>query len=404
MKTVALIGTFDTKGEEFFFVKELLQSLDLRVITIHTGVLPATFAPDINNEEVVKSGNGNLAELLKEKSKTQAIQALTKGVEKLLPRLFAEGRFDGVLAMGGSGGTAIACPGMRRIPIGVPKIMVSTVAAGDISRYVGASDIIMYPSVVDVSGLNRISMKVYINAALAIAGMLNFNADVTRNDRPLIGATMFGVTTPCVDMARKQMEKKGYEVIVFHATGNGGRAMEALVESGYFAGLLDLTTTEWCDEIAGGIMAGGPERMNAAAKRGLPQVVSVGALDMVNFAGPDTIPSKYNNRKFYQHNASITLMRTTIEENRKLGVIIAEKLNQSVGPVALMLPLGGVSSMDAEGQAFYGPEEDFALFEAIRNHLDRSKVELIEMETNINDAVFAEMACKKLIEYIEKSR
>ena len=280
--------------------------------------------------------------------------------------------------------------------------MVSTMAAGDVSVYVGSSDIVMVPSVVDVAGLNSISVKIFTNAAFAVAGMVKFEHDVKLEHKPLIAATMFGVTTPCVDTARAYLEKRGYEVLIFHATGAGGKAMESLAASGLIKGVLDLTTTEWCDELFGGVLTAGPHRLEAAGSHGVPQVVSVGALDMVNFGEYDSVPARYAERNLYRHNPTVTLMRTTVEENRKLGEVIADKLNRAESPTALMLPLRGVSMIDAEGQAFYGPEEDAALFDTLRRRVDTGHVDLIEMDNNINDPAFAEAAAQKLLDLMAK--
>lgn len=400
MKTVALVGTFDSKGAEYLYVKGLLNDVGINVFTIHSGVFEPAFVPDVNNDAVARAAGEDIGELARAKDRARATAALARGIEILLPRLFGEGKFDGVLSFGGSGGTSIVTPGMRALPIGVPKIMVSTVAAGDVSVYVGTSDIMMYPSIVDVSGLNSLSTKIFSNAAHAMAGMLKFEAARQAAKKPLIAATMFGVTTPCVDAAREYLEERGYEVLVFHATGTGGRTMESLIASGFFEGVLDLTTTEWCDELLGGILAAGKGRMDAAAKYGVPQVVSVGALDMVNFGPYDSVPEKYKGRNLYRHNPATTLMRTTKEENAQLGRILAEKVNKSTAPAALMLPLGGVSMIDKEGEPFYGREEDEALFEAVRKNLDRNKAELIELDCHINDVQFARAAAQKLIDEI----
>ncbi len=400
MKTVALVGTFDSKGAEYLYVKGLLNDVGVDVLTIHSGVFESVFTPDIDNVEVARAVGGDIKELAREKDRARSTAMLAKGIEVLLPRLFEEGKFDGVLSFGGSGGTSVVTPGMRALPIGVPKLMVSTVAGGDVSVYVGTSDIMMYPSIVDVAGLNSLSIKIFSNAAHAMAGMLKFEARRNTEKKPLIAATMFGVTTPCVDAAREYLEERGYEVLVFHATGTGGLAMENLIASGFFEGVLDLTTTEWCDELFGGILAAGKQRMDAAAKHGVPQVVSVGALDMVNFGPYDSVPKKYQGRNFYRHNPTTTLMRTTKEENTQLGKIIAQKINQSTGPAALILPLGGVSMIDKEGEPFYGKEEDAALFEAIRANVDTDRAELIELDCHINDAQFARAAAQKLIDEI----
>lgn len=400
MKTVALVGTFDSKGAEYLYVKGLLNDVGINVFTIHSGVFEPAFVPDVNNDAVARAAGEDIGELARAKDRARATAALARGIEILLPRLFGEGKFDGVLSFGGSGGTSIVTPGMRALPIGVPKIMVSTVAAGDVSVYVGTSDIMMYPSIVDVAGLNSLSTKIFSNAAHAMAGMLKFEAARQAEKKPLIAATMFGVTTPCVDAAREYLEERGYEVLVFHATGTGGRTMESLIASGFFEGVLDLTTTEWCDELLGGILAAGKGRMDAAAKYGVPQVVSVGALDMVNFGPYDSVPEKYKGRNLYRHNPATTLMRTTKEENAQLGRILAEKVNKSTAPAALMLPLGGVSMIDKKGEPFYGREEDEALFEAVRKNLDRNKAELIELDCHINDVQFARAAAQKLIDEI----
>ncbi|NEZ44090.1 Tm-1-like ATP-binding domain-containing protein [Paenibacillus alvei] len=403
MKTVAIVGTFDSKGKEFLFVKDILQGLGLNTLTIHSGVFDPMFVPDVSNEEVAQEVQADIHEIAAQKNRALATEVLAKGMEKLIPRLYQEGKFDGILSFGGSGGTSIVTPGMRALPIGVPKIMVSTVASGNVSQYVGTSDIMMYPSIVDVSGLNSISTRIFTNAALAIAGMVKEETAIDVEKKPLVAATMFGVTTPCVNQAREYLEQQGYEVIVFHATGAGGKTMERLIESNYFEGVLDLTTTEWCDELVGGVLNAGPHRLEAAARAQVPQVVSTGALDMVNFGPFDTVPERFQNRNFYKHNPSVTLMRTTVEENILLGKILAEKLNQATAPTALMLPLKGVSALDVEGQPFYGPAEDESLFNTIRTHINKDTVELIELDSDINDAKFAVAAAQKLIELMKYS-
>lgn len=404
MKTIAIAGTFDSKGKELNFVKEVLESLGLKTLTIHCGVFDPIIKTDVSNEEVAREVGYTIQDIASKKDRALATEVLSKAMEKLLPRLYSEGKFDGIISLGGTGGTSLVTPGMRALPIGVPKVMVSTVASGNVQQYVGTSDIVMMPSIVDVSGLNSISTKIFTNAALAIAGMVSLeHEEKVQEKKPLVAATMFGVTTPCVDMAREYLEEKGYEVLVFHATGTGGKVMERLIEEGYFKGVLDITTTEWCDELVGGVLAAGPNRLEAAGKHKVPQVVSVGALDMVNFGPIDTVPEKFKGRNLYKHNPTVTLMRTTVEENRKLGEIIAEKLNKAEGPTVLMLPLKGVSMIDAQGQPFYGPEEDKMLFDTLRENIDRSKVELIEMDAHINDREFALSAAKKLVELMEKN-
>ena len=404
MKTVAIIGTFDTKGEEFAYVKQRFEALGVNTLTIHCGVFDPQTMPDIPNSEVTAAVDIDLSVVVEKKDRAFATETMTRGVAKLLPNLYANGRFDGVFSMGGSGGTTIATAGMRELPIGVPKVMVSTMASGDTSPYIGASDIAMFPSIVDVAGVNSFSATIFNNAVAAMTGMLEHEAPKVEDHKPLVAATMFGVTTPAVQRAQAYLEERGYEVLVFHATGTGGRCMEALVNGGFIKGVLDLTTTEWCDQVVGGVLAAGPDRCGAAALCGVPAVVSVGALDMVNFGPWDTVPAQFEGRNLYKHNPTVTLMRTTAEECREIAHQIAQKVNESIGPCAVMLPLKGVSMIDAEGQPFYGPEEDAALFDTLRDEIDPSKVELIERDEHINDDSFAEAAAQKLIDLMESAK
>lgn len=402
MKTVAIAGTFDTKGYEYLYIKETFENMGFKTFTIHTGVFEPKFTPDVSNSEVAASAGVNIDEITKKKDRAYATETLSKAMEKLIPRLFEDGKFDGIISFGGTGGTSLVTPAMRALPIGVPKIMVSTVASGNTAQYIGTSDLVMMPSVVDVSGLNSISLKIFNNAIFAMAGMLSFEASKEVEKKPLIGATMFGVTTPCVDAAREYLENRGYEVLVFHATGIGGQSMESLIESGFIEGVLDLTTTEWADEIVGGVLGAGPKRLEAAAKNNIPQVVSLGAMDMCNFGAYESVPEKYRQRNLYKHNPTVTLMRTTVEENRQIGEKIAEKLNLSNGKTSLFIPLKGVSAIDVEGQAFYGPEEDKMLFNTIKGLIDKNKVDIVEINTDINDRAFAEAAAQKLIDLMAK--
>lgn len=402
MKTVAIIGTFDTKGEEFAYVKARFEKLGINTLTIHCGVFDPQTMPDVPNTEVAAAVDIEMSTIVEKKDRAFATETMTRGVEKLLPTLYANGRFDGVFSMGGSGGTTIATAGMRKLPIGVPKVMVSTMASGDTSPYIGASDIAMFPSIVDVAGINSFSATIFNNAIAAMTGMLEHVAPKHEDNKPLVAATMFGVTTPAVQKAQAYLESKGYEVLVFHATGTGGKCMEALVNGGFIKGVLDLTTTEWCDEVVGGVLAAGPDRCSAAALNGVPAVVSVGADDMVNFGPWETVPEQYKSRNLYKHNPTVTLMRTTAEENERIGHAIAEKVNMSIGPCAVMLPLKGVSMIDAEGQPFYGPEEDAALFKTLKDEIDPAKAEVVEMDAHVNDDEFAIAAAQKLIDLMEK--
>lgn len=403
-KTIALAGTFDTKGEEFLYVKHLIESLGFKTLTIHTGVFRPQFQPDISNEAIFQAAGEDIQSIVAAEDRAKATLVLSKGMEILLPQLYKAGKFAGVLSFGGSGGTSIVTPGMRALPIGVPKVMVSTVASGNVAHYVGTSDIMMYPSIVDVAGLNQISTRIFSNAVFAIAGMLRFENNQKIEQKPLIAATMFGLTTPCINYAKAYVEKQGYEMLVFHATGIGGKTMESLVEDGFIEGVLDITTTEWADELVGGVLAAGPNRLEAAAKHHIPQVVSVGAVDMVNFGPYESVPEKFTGRKFYKHNPTVTLMRTNVEENKRIGEVIAKKLNLAQGNTSLILPLKGLSGLDVEGQPFYGPKEDQMLFQTLKENVDRTKVQVIELEKAINDRAFAEAAAEKLIQLIEKKK
>ena len=402
MKTIAIAGTFDTKGVEYSYIKELIESLGLATFTIHTGVFEPMFEPDVSNKEIAESGGTDIEILVAKKDRALATEVLAKGMEKLVPELYKQGKFDGIISLGGSGGTSLVTPAMRALPIGVPKVMVSTVASGNTFQYVGTSDIVMMPSIVDVAGINSISTKIFTNAVFAIAGMVKFENTKVAMKKPLVAATMFGVTTPCVSAAVKYLEDRGYEVLVFHATGVGGQTMEALIEDGFIEGVLDLTTTEWADEIVGGVLNAGPHRLEAAGKNNVPQVVSVGAIDMCNFGPYETVPEKFMGRNLYKHNPTVTLMRTTVEENEAIGKKLVEKLNMAKEKTVLFLPLKGVSGIDVEGQVFYGVEEDKMLFDTLRKGVNRNVVEVVEMDCAINDIEFAEAAAQKLIDLMNK--
>ncbi len=398
-KTIALLGTLDTKGEEFRFVKELIEAQGHRALVIDTSVIgePA-FEADVSREEVAQAGGSSIEALQEKEDRGEAMRVMSAGAAAVVRRLYDEGRFDGIMSMGGSGGTAVATAAMRTLPVGVPKLMVSTVAAGDVSAYVGTRDITMMPSVVDVAGFNRISRQIYANAAGAICGMVETEPPPAE-EKPLIAATMFGNTTPCVNKAREIMEAHGYEVLVFHATGTGGRTMESLIEDGYIAGVLDITTTEWADEVCGGVLSAGPTRLEAAAKTGTPQVVVPGCIDMANFWARATVPERYQDRNLYEWNPNVTLLRTNVEENRRMGEIFAEKLNQATGPVAVFIPMRGVSMLDSEGEPFWDPEADRAFRDALKANL-RSDIPVYELDHNINDPEFAEAVANKLLEFL----
>ncbi len=397
--TIGIIAALDTKGAEAGFVRDYLAGQGFDTLVIDTGVLgEPTFVAEVTRAEVAAAGGDDHAALLAAGDKARAMAAMTRGAAVIAAQLHRAGKIAGLIGMGGTAGTTIGTSAMRALPIGVPKVIVSTVASGDTRPYVGEKDITMMYSVVDIAGLNRISARILTNAAGAIAGMV-VAAPPMREERPLIAASMFGNTTACVDRARGTLESKGYEVLVFHATGAGGQTMESLIADGYFAGVLDLTTTEWADELCGGVFAAGPHRLEAAARAGVPQIVAPGCLDMANFGGPETVPEKYRGRRLYEWNPTVTLMRTTPAENITLGAMIAEKVNLSTAPVTVLLPLRGVSQLDSPGGEFWWPEADTALYDAIRAKL-RPDIPVVELDLNINDPAFADTATDLLLGYI----
>jgi uncharacterized protein (UPF0261 family) len=396
MKAVLLVGTLDTKGTEYAFVRELIHARGIKTLVMDLGTIGAPpFTPDITAVEVAMRGGSTLAAIRERGDRGEAINVMLAGAKAITREAFGAGKFHGVLGLGGGGGTAMITAAMRELPVGVPKVMVSTMASGNTAPYVDVKDITMMYSVVDIAGLNPLSRRILANAAGAIAGMVTQDV-ASGTDRPLIAATMFGVTTPCVTMARQQLEAAGFDVLVFHATGSGGRAMEGLIDDGWFAGVLDVTTTEWADEVVGGVLSAGPDRLGASARTRTPQVVSVGALDMVNFGAPDTIPDAFRDRRLYRHNPSVTLMRTTADECRTIGAKIAEQLNRSTGPVVVLLPLRGVSMIDREGQPFHHPDADNALFSSLRENL-RKGIRLRELDAHINDEEFAHALADELL-------
>ena len=399
MATVVLLGTLDTKGHEYEYLRDRLRAQGVDAVLLDAGVFEPLVGADVGQDEVAAAAGADLAALREEGDRGAAVDAMGQGAAVVVRRLHEEGRLDGLLTIGGSGNSSIAAQAMRALPVGVPKLLVSTVASGDTRPYMGASDVTMTYSVVDISGLNRISERILANAAGAIAGMAKVTVQEHDGGRPLIGATMFGVTTPCVTRARERREELGYEVLVFHATGTGGQSMEALARGGFLAGVLDVTTTELCDDLVGGVLSAGPDRLEAAGELGLPQVVSLGALDMVNFGPRETVPPQFEGRNLYVHNPTITLMRTTPEECAELGRRIARKLSAATGPTALFVPLKGVSMIATEGGAFYDRDADEALFAALREGVG-DNVELHEVDVDVNDPAFADAMANRLHELI----
>ncbi len=391
MSVIAVLGTYDSKGHELDFVAKIIAERGHTPLRIDVGTLePPVVTPDVTRDEVL-----DFSTVADRTDRGACVAAMAAAAPVFLQKWAAEGRIDGVISLGGGGGTAIGTAAMHALPVGFPKVMVSTLASGNTAPYVGTKDIVMFPSIVDVAGLNRLSRMLFTRAAGAICGMVE--AKVEPGDaRQLIVASMFGNTTTCVNDAKAILEKAGYEVLVFHATGTGGRTMESLIETGMVSGVLDITTTEWADELVGGILGAGPTRLEAAAKTGTPAIVTPGCLDMVNFGEPQTVPAKFAGRTFYHHNPQVTLMRTNAAECAELGQLLAQKVNASTGPVTVLLPLKAVSVISAAGKPFRDPEADAALFEAIRSNL-RKDIELLEIDAEINDPAFSEACAAALI-------
>jgi uncharacterized protein (UPF0261 family) len=396
MATVVLLGTLDTKGEEYEFLRRRVLDAGVDALLVDTGVLGSPLAePDISRQQVAEAAGADVQELAASEDRGAAVEAMACGAAEIVKDLHAQERLDAVLALGGSGGTAIAAQAVRELPVGVPKLIVSTMASGDTRPYVGAVDVTLMYSVVDMAGLNPISERILGNAAAAAAGMAKAQRLGAESEKPLVGATMFGVTTLCVTEARKRLEELGYEVLVFHATGTGGQSMEALMRSGFITASLDVTTTELADELVGGVLSAGPDRLEAAGELGIPQIVSLGALDMVNFGPSETVPAEFRDRLLYKHNPTVTLMRTTPEECAELGRIIARKLNGARGPLTVFVPLKGVSLIATEGQVFHDPAADEALFGTLRENLD-PEVDLRELDLDVNDPEFAHALANRL--------
>ena len=402
MGTIVVLGTFDTKGIEHRYLAERVGELGHDPLLVDGGGFGVPqIGADIPPQAVAAEGGINLAALQAQGDRGAMVTAMAAAAATVVRRLHTQGKLAGIVSMGGSGGTAIGTAAMRALPLGVPKVMVSTLASGNVAPYLDISDIVMIPAVADVAGLNAFTRAQFSRAAATVCTLVDTNirlaaAGEGKETKPLIVASMFGNTTPCVERARGLLEAAGRDVVVFHATGTGGRTMEALIASGPVAGVLDVTTTEWADELVGGILGAGPTRLDAAARRGIPAVVAPGCLDMVNFGAPETIPAAFAGRRFHRHNAQVTLMRTTPEECRDLGRILAQKVNASVGPVTVLLPLGGISMISVPGQPFHDPAADDALFAAIRKWLSPG-IPLVELDCAINDPPFAEACVERLL-------
>jgi uncharacterized protein (UPF0261 family) len=397
---VFVVATLDTKGREAAFVRDALAHQGVSGKLLDAGCLAPPVVPaDVERTAVFSAAGEDAAKLAAAGDRGAAVSAAARSAAAWVGRAHSQGIVAGVIAIGGSAGTTIGTAAMRALPIGVPKVMVSTLASGQVRHYVGDKDILMLNSIVDISGLNRVTREVLGEAARAMAGMVKFaKDDAASASRPLVAATMFGVTTPCVEAAGAVLERAGYEVLVFHATGSGGQAMESLVRDRLIAGVLDITTTELADELVGGVLSAGPTRLTAAAQCGVPQVVSVGATDMVNFHAPETVPEKFRGRTFYRHNPSVTLMRTTPDECVLIGAEIGRKLSAATGPVSVLLPARGVSAIDRQGQPFDDPLARKALFAAIR--ASGPKLDVRELDCHINDPQFAAALAERLLELV----
>jgi uncharacterized protein (UPF0261 family) len=409
MAAVALVGTLDTKGTDLAFLAGRLRAAGADVIVVDAGTgEPAGLTPDVDGETVAAAAGATRAGLRAAADRGLAVTEMGRGAALVVADLVAQGRVGGVLAAGGSGGSSIAAQVFASLPVGLPKLLVSTMASGDVSPYVGAKDVCIMYSVVDVAGINRISRLVLGNAAAAMAGMVAAREQAASagepgaDDRPLIAASMFGVTTPAVETARARLAELGYEVLVFHATGAGGRALEALAEARLVSGVLDLTTTELADDLVGGVLSAGPDRLTAAGAAGLPQVIAPGALDMVNFGPPDTVPAQFSGRLFFEHNPTVTLMRTTAAEMAELGARIGRKAAAAAGkgPVEVFWPDRGVSALDADGQPFSDPAADEACRAALDRELAAAGLTLHRIDAHINDPVFATAMADRLHQMI----
>jgi uncharacterized protein (UPF0261 family) len=406
-KAIVIIGAFDSKGAEYAYLRERLLALGADTLAVNVGVLrdDAPFPVNVPAAEVARAAGGDLPALRAAADRGAAMKTMAAGAAVVARRLYDEGRLAGIIGMGGSGGSRGITAAMRALPTGVPKVCVSTVAGGDVSPYVGTKDITLIPSVTDVAGLNRISRVIIARAAGAIVGMVASEPPPAADDRPIIAASMFGNTTPCVDACRLALNERGYEVLVFHATGAGGRTMESLIDEGLIDACLDITTTEWADELCGGVFSAGPDRIAAAGRRGIPHLIVPGCIDMVNFGPPSSVPQKYRDagRLFYEWNPSVTLMRTSVEENKRLGQIFAEKANAARGPVAFLLPLRGVSLLDGDNQPFSDRAADQAMFNELRRLL-RKDIGVQEVDANINDPEFVHQAVDALLNLINKHK
>lgn len=401
MATVILLGTLDTKGGEYAYLRDRVTAAGCETVMINAGVLGDPQYPvEFSRHDVAAAAGADIDKLMAAGDRGSAVTTMAEGAAAVARRLYDAGRLDGIVGMGGSGGSSVISRAMRELPVGVPKLLLSTMASGDVSSFVGTSDIAMMYSVVDIAGINDLSARILGNAAAAVAGMAQSHETFVgaETTRPLVGVTMYGTTTPCIEHARPVLEAAGFELLVFHATGAGGRSMESLMQSGYITAVFDATTTELMDEVAGGTLTAGPDRLETAGSLGLPQVVSVGSYDQITFTPPDAVPVAYRTRTTYAHNPSITLVRSNPTEAAEFGRLLARKLNAARGPVTLFVPLKGASSYAVAGGVFYDPDADEALVSSLRTHVE-PPVELVEVDTDINHPAFATAMARRLIEH-----
>ena len=403
MATILMIGSFDTKDDEYAFLREQIVARGHEVLAVNTGVMGTTesFPVGVEAEEVASAGDGDLGRLRADKDRGEAMKVMSAGAPVVAKRLYDAGTADGIIGMGGTGGSTVVASAMRALPVGFPKVCVSTAASGDTSPYVGTKDVTMIPSIVDVAGINRVSRIIFTRAAGAICGMVESSVPEAADEKPIITASMFGNTTECVDACRASLGDKGYEVLVFHATGTGGKTMESLVREGLVDAVHDVTTTEWADTVCGGVFDAGPDRLSAAGEMGIPHLIAPGCVDMANFTGMDSVPERFKDgsRTFYEWNPTVTLMRTNAEENRQMGKAFAEKANAAKGPVAFLIPTKGVSILDGDGEMFCDREADQAMFDALKADLN-DDIRVVEIDANINDEAFSAKAVEMMLELI----
>lgn len=404
--SILMLGCFDTKGEEYAFLREQIHRLGYEVLAVNFGVFGSTelFPVDIEADQLAKAAGADLVAMRTERDRGNAMKAMAQGAAIVTKQVFQEGKVGGIIGMGGSGGSSVITAAMRALPIGVPKVCVSTVAGADTSTYIGTKDITLIPSITDVAGINRISRVILTRAAGAICGMSSVEMIPSNEDKPIIVASMFGNTTECVDACRSQLIELGFEVLVFHATGTGGKTMESLIDEGLVDACLDITTTECADTLCGGVFDAGEDRLTAPGRQGIPHLIVPGCIDMVNFGPLRTVPQHYRDghRQFYEWNQAVTLMRTNKAENKQLGEAFACKANRARGPVAFLLPKRGVSILSGEGQPFHDPTADQAMFDAIKENVAEG-IAVEELDLNINNPLFAQAAVQAMRKLMDEA-